>query len=190
MSLITFVFSIVMASYSVNLIQEDQKILCENENGVEVVIHERDSYFTFSGEGTFTSIEFLDSGVLAKKNNNVFGHISLTQPGKAKVLIGSLIEMYEYQCKDVAYEKHCQSSHLNAAGVKNLVWSPTEFKVYMNSTSLLRLPVKRYGTYPNDGTYFLSSNNNGRGLHLIDYGQKIHVVYGKSYSLDCSYLDH
>lgn len=188
MNFLVLIFSVATWAQGVNLIQEDKKILCNNQEGFEVIIHERDTSFTVKGQGTFNLVEFLDLGILASKNNQIYGHISFTQPDKAIILIGRSVVLHEYQCSDVSIEKHCRSSHLSSIGIENLIWSPTEFRLSLRNQNSLKLPVKKYGTYPNDGTYFLASNTQSTGLHLIDYGQKIQVVYGESHSLNCSYI--
>lgn len=185
-----FLSLIFTTVFGLSLVQESKDIECKNSH-VSVLIDKRDRFIEVTDVSALTiekysSYEFLDSGILLKKNDSdEYALIQLAPRNNANLIIGHKQSFTESNCKDTGGSKTC------TVNSKSLFWSSTKLsydQIYKGS-SLLTMDVHHYGIYPNDGTYFLALGLNSTGLIVIDYGSKLDLVYGTANKLDCKYIE-
>ena len=169
---LTFLFSLKVSALS--LLQETSKILCENGEK-SVVIEANDSALKINGK-KYRLGEFLDSAILAERKGS-HAHIQMLPKNRALLIVGQLSSFREGQCDQKRAAKVCKNK------TKNIYWSPTKIGDLDNER-----PVRHYGVYPNDGTYFLAYDEES-GYALIDFGFRFVTIDGPAFQLDCNYLD-
>lgn len=159
--------------FGVSFLQEEKEILCEASQA-SVVVEKKDRYFLVN-EKKYRLVEFLDSAILARAENNEFALLQLMPKSKALLIEGMLVNYKESDCRQINANKSCE----NEFG--KIGWSPTWLE-----TSNIKHPVIQYGVYPNDGTYFLAKTGD-QGVALVDFGSKFIVVSGEAKELSCQY---
>lgn len=172
-SLIPFLF--VTPAFALSLIQETREIHCQSANH-NLVIAKNDSTVTID-HTIYKSIEFLDLAILAASKEKT-ALVQMTPQNTATVIVGALVKYKEYQCQQVGDSKRC------VAGSWELLWSPTSLEINGQV-----MPVQNYGTYPNDGTYFIAYNSKGEGAAIVDFGENFSLIVGQSTQMNCAYAD-
>ncbi len=180
MLFLNFIFYIFNL-HAVSLIQEQNDIECLSSESKKILINKKDSFFNV-GNKKYKAVEFLDTAILAK-NNNEYALIQMLQNDEAYLVSGFFSNFAEKNCNDTGASKTCSNKNFH-----QLYWSSSKLNMSIKPQKTDKMKVIRYGVYPNDGTYFIASNESS-GQVIIDYGSKLQTVYGSFKKLKCSYLE-
>jgi hypothetical protein len=160
-------------------LREHKKVHCTDRQNFKIEISENDQVLITSEGHFYDSIEYLDSAIFLKnKVGSQHALFQLVEGDKAFFVEGEMKTFIEKLCNDTGASKSCGETGVE----KRLTWTP-EFLGYTQPA----YSVKRYGVYPNDGTFFIATDGINKGTALIDFGSKFQVIDGSFRELKCTY---
>ena len=175
---------------NVALMDDERAILCKGSDGsgqfkLWMDPKDREMKVTRSGKvEIFRSQRFLDHAVLFKSEKSEdWAWFQIFEDSNPMVILGRAQDFKESSCEDTGNSKRCQIS-----AQSTLTWTPEylEDKTEGRDKSVFA-PIRRYGTFPNDGTYFLAESAEKNTLALLDLGSELKLVKGSLSQLTCVY---